>query len=193
MDREARHRVVDSESSQDLDGEKGEERVSRKGKRKEGVSRREKKVKKDEMNVEDVVETSRALRKRMRDILEKDNRSNREGRPAVEKMRHVDDVCNMLISRVYQECLLDEGILGEVKGWLEPLPDRSMPNVKVRKRLLDALKNMRIHKEHLISSGVGKIVYFYSINYKETKEIRNMAKQLVQKWTTEAFRPDEEY
>lgn len=146
---------------------------------------------KSEVDVRGMLDASRSLQKRMRDILEKDNRNNREGRPAIEKITHVDEISSLLMNRTMQECLLDEGILSEVRGWLEPLPDRSMPNVRVKKRLLDALRNMRVHKEHLLSSGVGKIVYFYTKNRQETKEVRDLAKQLVQKWTNEIFKPEE--
>lgn len=195
MDRESRHQVVESESSsQKLDGEQGKIKGARKeAKHKGAVSRADKRQKKADVDVREVLAAAKHLQKRMQSILEKDNGNNLAGKPAVEKIQHVDDVSNMLMNRALQECLLDEGILNEIKGWLEPLPDRSMPNPKVKKRLLDALKNMRIRKEHLLSSGVGKIVYFYSINHQETKDIRAMAKQLVQKWTNEVFKQEEEY
>ncbi|KAH9410982.1 putative transcription factor S-II [Ordospora pajunii] len=130
------------------------------------------------------------LKKRMQGILRRDNLNNSQGKPAIEKINNVAEVSETLMNRAVQESLLDEGILDEVRGWLEPLPDRSMPNIKVKKRLLDALRNMKIHREHLLQSGIGKIVYFYSINPKEEKEVRSMAKQLVQKWTQEIFSPE---
>jgi len=154
--------------------------------------RRKAKRKKVEVDTNEMLSKCKALQKRMRDILERDNENNRRGRIAIEKIKHVDEICNMLMNKTLQECLVDEGILNEVKGWLEPLPDRSLPNIKVKRRLLDVLKNMRIGREHLVSSGVGKIVYFYSINHKECKEVRNMSKELVRKWINEAFK-DEEY
>ncbi|CAD26349.2 hypothetical protein [Encephalitozoon cuniculi GB-M1] len=137
-----------------------------------------------------VLEISRSLKKRMQDILKKDNANNLEGRPATGKIENVEEISDILMSKALQESLLDEGILDEIKGWLEPLPDKSMPNIKIRKRLLDVLKTMKIHKEHLVTSGVGKIVYFYSINPKESKEVRASAKALVQKWTNEVFKPE---
>lgn len=163
----------------------------------EGRDGRQKKVKaseglgrKKDLDPEKALEASRSLKKRMQDILKKDNTNNLEGRPATGKIENVEEVSDILMNKGLQETLLDEGILNEVKGWLEPLPDRSMPNIKVKKRLLDVLKSMRIHKEHLIVSGVGKIVYFYSVNPKEIKEVRSMAKTLVQKWTNEVFKPE---
>ncbi|KAM0671224.1 hypothetical protein CWI42_090400 [Ordospora colligata] len=132
----------------------------------------------------------KTLRKRMQGILRRDNLNNSQGKPAIEKINNVAEISEILMNRAVQESLLDEGILEEVRGWLEPLPDRSMPNIRVKKNLLDVLRNMKIHKEHLLHSGIGKIVYFYSINPKEEKEIRAMAKQLVQKWTQEVFNPE---
>ncbi|KAG5860465.1 hypothetical protein KMI_01g01000 [Encephalitozoon hellem] len=163
----------------------------------EGMDGRQKKVKagegqgrKKDLDLEKALEISKSLKKRMQDILKKDNANNLEGRPATGKIENVEEISGILMNKGLQESLLDEGILNEVRGWLEPLPDKSMPNIKVKKGLLDVLKSMRIHKEHLIVSGVGKIVYFYSINPKESKEIRSMAKTLVQKWTNEVFKPE---
>ncbi|ADM11972.1 uncharacterized protein Eint_080360 [Encephalitozoon intestinalis ATCC 50506] len=145
---------------------------------------------KRDQSPEEILELSRSLRKRMQRILREDNANNQKGLPAIGKMESVEEISDILMNKGLQESLLDEGILNEIKGWLEPLPDKSMPNIKVKKRLLDVLKNMRIHKEHLVTSGVGKIVYFYTINPKEAKEIKSMAKTLVQKWTSEIFKPE---
>lgn len=143
-----------------------------------------------EMDPIEALDLSRSLRKRMQDILKKDNANNLEGRPATGKIGNVEEISSLLMNKALQETLLDEGVLEDVRRWLEPLPDKSMPNIKVKKTLLDALKTMKIHKEHLATSGVGKIVYFYSINPKEVREIRALAKALVQKWTNEIFKPE---
>lgn len=101
----------------------------------------------------------------------------------LQKLDNIDQVCTKLLNLDYQEKCLQRGVLSELRIWLEPLPDKSLPNSIIKKRLLDVLIHMKyISKSDLLNSEIGKIVHFYAKNSRETMEVRRMAKNLMTKW-----------
>jgi transcription factor SPN1 len=114
---------------------------------------------------------------RMEVAAEADIRSHEAGFPAVEKLKlltdmeqvlllvahaelascfedHVDLLSQELAQRDLHEDFLDAGILGVLKAWLEPMSDGTLPNLKIRSAVLRALINLnflyevRWHIEH---------------------------------------------
>lgn len=81
------------------------------------------------------------------------------------------------------EALLDCGVLGAIRQWLEPLPNRSLPAVGLRRALLEVLKSLPVETDHLRESGIGKIVLFFARRLKEAPEVRRVAKDLVSRWS----------
>jgi transcription factor SPN1 len=114
---------------------------------------------------------------------EDDNKSNKSSKPATKKLENLDLFTKTLLNKKNQDILLDDNILGVVRMWLEPLPDKTLPNISIRKRLLEVLKVINVDKNHLLESGIGKIVHFYSLNPKENVEIKRLALEIIQKWT----------
>jgi len=113
--------------------------------------------------------------------------SNKE--PALHKLRMLKKAEEMISIRRMHEHLMNGGILGLLKGWLEPMPDGSLPNSKVRGGVLSMLENLNIncanedHKEQLKKSGVGRLVMFLSKLPDETQENRRLAQALVESWS----------
>jgi transcription factor SPN1 len=72
--------------------------------------------------------------------------------------------------------LLRGGVLGVLKGWLEPMPDGSLPNSKVRAGVLQMLVSLKINthdeeqRDWLKRSGVGKLVMLLTKLPEETIE-----------------------
>lgn len=132
---------------------------------------------------EDVSLQAKSLVERMREAVAIDNKDNKDQKPAVEKMALLDGLYGKLINRKYRTALIENGVLAAIRAWLEPLPDRSLPNIKIKRSMLEALMHMKVDAWHLESSQVGKIVNFYSLNPREDKDIRKLARALVQKWT----------
>jgi len=56
---------------------------------------------------------------------------------------HVQEVAQ----RDLHEDLLDAGILGVLKAWLEPMSDGTLPNLKIRSAVLRTLINLNFHYE----------------------------------------------
>jgi len=98
------------------------------------------------------------------------------------------------------ESVVDNGLLEAVKRWLEPLPDRSLPAVNIQRELFSILRNVShtdsyashpklmemyqlpIETSTLKSSGLGKVVYFYTKCKRVEPFITRMASQLVSDW-----------
>lgn len=89
--------------------------------------------------------------------------ANREGRPAVHKLKMLAEAEDMLARRDLHHTFLDGGLLGVLKAWLEPMPDGSLPNERVRSAVLRVLQQLPIdvtdegRKDQLKRSGLGKV------------------------------------
>mmetsp|Transcript_16222 Transcript_16222/g.50966 ORF Transcript_16222/g.50966 Transcript_16222/m.50966 type:complete len:465 (+) Transcript_16222:81-1475(+) len=130
---------------------------------------------------------------RMEVAAESDNLANRSSKPAVNKLKMVKEMKDMLSKVHFQMDFLDQGVLGVLKAWLEPLPDGSLPNLNVRTAVLEVLQQLPVEmeleerREQLKKSGLGKVVMFLFKLPDETKPNRAMAKQLVEKWSRPIF------
>jgi len=122
------------------------------------------------------------LKKDMLIAVERDLEENENGRPAVYKLRMLDSVVDMMQKTTLHESLVENGILDAVKAWLEPLHDRSLPALNVQRQLLSMLRPMQIESSALKSSGLGRIVFFYTKCPRVEPSIKRMASQLVSEW-----------
>lgn len=154
------------------------------------ASKSEKKSKKQKE--EDKEKLAFELLSWMRELYKNDLQSNKQMKPATDKIQNIDQVVSKIIRKDMQEPLIEMGILKELKIWLEPLPDKTMPNIKIKRSILDLLSNLKITKKDLLNSGIGKIIHFYSKNSKEAIDIRKRATQLVKKWKSQILREEAE-
>ena len=93
-----------------------------------------------------------------------------------------------------REALLDAGILSVITDWLTPLPDRSLPNIKVRETMLTALQDFHVNDtERLKASGVGKAVMYLFKHPKETRENKIRAHKLIQMWSRPIFNNEADF
>eukprot|EP00245_Coleochaete_scutata_P017006 TRINITY_DN8138_c0_g1_i1.p1 TRINITY_DN8138_c0_g1~~TRINITY_DN8138_c0_g1_i1.p1 ORF type:complete len:482 (-),score=170.27 TRINITY_DN8138_c0_g1_i1:359-1804(-) len=120
---------------------------------------------------------------------EADGVANREGQPAINKLRLLPELVAILQKKHLQTEFLDRGILTLLKNWLEPLPDGSLPNITIRSALLTVINELPIdmeymdRKEQLKDSGLGRIIMFFSKLETETVKNRKLAQELVHKWS----------
>ena len=119
----------------------------------------------------------------MEDAALRDNDSILAGEAALAKHKMLPEVVEMLNRTHMHEILLDSGILSAIRLWLEPLPNRSLPAIHLRKALLELLRNLPIETDHLRESEVGKIIMFFARRPKEVPEIQRLAKELVSRWS----------
>lgn len=151
-----------------------------------------KKIKKEAPKVEDIEKYCYDVIKDMRDLYNKDLELNASSNPAHFKIDNIEDICSKIIKKGTQEAFLKLGILKELKLWLEPLPDNSLPNQKIKRAILDLLIHLRVTKMDLLNSGVGKIVHFYSKNSREAMDIRKMSINIMKAWKSMIIREETE-
>lgn len=122
------------------------------------------------------------MKKDMMTAAERDVEDNEAGRFAVHKLRLLPQVVNLMQKQALAESLMENGILDAVSKWLEPLPDKSLPAVNIQRPLLEILSGLSIETSALKSSGLGKIVYFYTKCKRVEPSIQRVADQLVRDW-----------
>ncbi|KAG6687929.1 hypothetical protein I3842_11G098900 [Carya illinoinensis] len=124
---------------------------------------------------------------------EEDADLNRQGKPAVNKLKKLPLLTEVLSKKQLQQEFLDHGVLNLLKNWLEPLPDGSLPNINIRAAILKILTDFPIdleqydRREQLKKSGLGKVIMFLSKSEEETTSNRKLAKDLVDKWSRPIF------
>ncbi|GMY29655.1 protein IWS1 homolog 1 [Fagus crenata] len=124
---------------------------------------------------------------------EEDADLNRQGKPAVNKLKKLPLMTEVLSKKQLQQEFLDHGVLTLLKNWLEPLPDGSLPNINIRAAILKILTDFPIdleqydRREQLKKSGLGKVIMFLSKSDEETTSNRKLAKDLVDKWSRPIF------
>lgn len=102
---------------------------------------------------------------------------------AVNKIQLLPKVSDILSKANLAEVILDNNLLAEVRQWLEPLPDASLPSYEIQKTLFAALLKLPINTNHLRESGIGKILLFYQKSKRVEPKIKRAADKLISDWT----------
>lgn len=130
----------------------------------------------------------------MKQAADDDFNYNKEKKPATCKLKLLSTVEAPIRKIDYRESLLESGILSVITDWLTPLPDRSLPNIRVREVMLRALMDFNISDtERLKASGIGKAVMYLYKHPKETKENKSLAHRLIQAWSRPIFNNDTDF
>lgn len=124
-----------------------------------------------------------------------DNEARESGRPAIHKLKLLPEVVAMLNRDNAQDAVLDpeSNFLQSVKFFLEPLNDGSLPAYNIQRDIFSALVRLPIEKEALISSGIGKVVLFYTKSRRPEPAIKRMAERLVAEWSRPILKRTDDY
>ncbi|CAO3635192.1 unnamed protein product [Cunninghamella blakesleeana] len=159
---------------------------------KSGVKKRKKRT--DDEDLERTMdEELHNLRERMKVAAETDVIANQQQKPAIAKLKMIDEVKNTLNNSSLFDSILDNQLLDAIRVWLEPLPDRALPSLEIQNELLDILDKLPAAAEHLRESGIGKIVFFYKKTSRAEPTIQRKADHLVAKWTRLVLKRSESY
>ncbi|XP_017980147.1 PREDICTED: protein IWS1 homolog [Theobroma cacao] len=126
-------------------------------------------------------------------VAEDDAQLNREGQPAISKLKKLPFLTDVFSKKSFQLQFLDHGILTLLKNWLEPLPDGSLPNANIRGAVLNILADFPIdleqhyRREQFKRSGLGRAIMFLSKYEEETVSNRRVAKDLIDRWSRSIF------
>ncbi len=140
-----------------------------------------------------------SLRNRMSEAaeLDVDARNQKPPRPAMHKLRLLPEVTALLNrnNRDVESAIVDpeNNLLESVRFFLEPLSDGSLPAYNIQRELFASLAKLPIDKEALISSGIGKVVLFYTKSKKPETSIRRQAERLLGDWTRPILKRSDDY
>ncbi|KAI5656376.1 hypothetical protein M9H77_25169 [Catharanthus roseus] len=152
-----------------------------------------KKKKKNEKSAGEIALLVENVMAELEVVAEEDAELNRQNKPAINKLKKLPLLTEVLSKKQLQQEFLDHGVLTLLKNWLEPLPDGSLPNINIRAAILRILTDYPIdleqydRREQLKKSGLGKVIMFLSKSDEETTSNRKLAKDLVDKWSRPIF------
>ncbi len=81
-----------------------------------------------------------AMIHQMKQAALEDRRLNLEQRPATKKLQMLPTVVAHLKKSDLQTSFIECGILTGLANWLQPLPDHSLPHLKIRESILSILR-----------------------------------------------------
>jgi len=126
----------------------------------------------------------------MMDARDEDAKAFKRGKPALSKLRYLPNVERMLCKVDYRAPLLNNGLLSVMKAWLDPMPDGSLPNLRVRQVLLAALDAFPVDDGWTdllrASNGLGKIIHFLA-RHDDFEANKRLARKLMDKWSRPIF------
>lgn len=108
-----------------------------------------------------------------------------DGKPAFQKLKLLPEVVGILNNNTYRQAILDPetNFLEPVRFFLEPLSDGSLPAFNIQREIFQALERLPMTKEALISSGIGKVVFFYRKSKRVDERIKRQATKLMEEWS----------
>ncbi|KAF9580141.1 Transcription factor iws1 [Lunasporangiospora selenospora] len=161
---------------------------------KSGKSSNRRRRKEDEDDTE-MDEGAQRFVSKMREAAFNDIDSKVKNESALAKVRMLENVKKQLNKSHVHNTFLDNGILDAMKLWLEPLQDASLPSLDIIQDFLDILDVLPIQTDHLVNSGVGRVVYFYTKvdESRVTPNIKRKAHALVDKWSRPIIKLSQDY
>ena len=140
-----------------------------------------------ELTEEDV----KPLLAKMEQAADDDDEAISQKRPALNKLRIINEVCDKLANRELMRPLLEHDLLSVCKRWIQPLPNGTLGNVTVRQKLLYSISLMTgengITKDDLKESGFGKVVMSLYMHKSETPAMKRQVKKLIDQWSRPIF------
>lgn len=135
------------------------------------------------------------LKVQMERACQADNDAREAGQPALHKLKLLPEVTAILNRNNVQHAVLDPdtNFLQHVKFFLEPLNDGSLPAYSIQRDIFMALTKLHIEKEALLSSGIGKVVLFYTRSKKPEPTIKRMAERLLGEWSRPILKRTDDY
>jgi transcription factor SPN1 len=151
-----------------------------------------KKKKRVQKKYTELEEDAKPFLAQMDKAAEDDEEAVRQRRPALKKLKMIDEVCDTLAKRDMHRPLLDHDLLTISRRWIQPLPNGTLGNVTVRQRLLGSIATMTgengITASDLKRSEFGKVVMSLYMHKDETPTMKRHLKSLIDQWSRPIFK-----
>lgn len=131
----------------------------------------------------------------MEEACQADNAARDANLPATRKLEMLPEVVALLNRNTIQHSIVDPdtNFLQSVKFFLEPLNDGSLPAYNIQRDLFQALARLPIEKEALLSSGIGKVVLYYTKSKRPEIGIKRIAERLLGEWSRPILKRSDDY
>lgn len=153
--------------------------------------------KKDGLDLEQYADKEiERMRDRMIAACQEDGANRIKGLPGMKKLELLPDVKNLLNRTQLASQIVDPelNLLEAVKFFLEPLtPDGILPAYSIQRELFAALAKLPIGKQALISSGIGRVVLFYTKSRQPEDGIKRQAEKLLSMWMRQILKRSDDY
>ncbi|KAL7621700.1 Transcription factor iws1 [Parahypoxylon ruwenzoriense] len=184
------------EKEENLTPEERRRRAIERAATNQSKSKSTRRKKKDEVDLEEELDERIAdLKVRMENACQADNQAREASQPALHKLKLLPEVMSLLNRNNNQAAVVDPdtNFLQHVKFFLEPLNDGSLPAYNIQRDIFQALTHLPIEKETLRSSGIGKVVLFYTKSKKPEVGIKRMAERLLGEWSRPILKRTDDY
>jgi len=129
-----------------------------------------------------------ALVAKMHAAFELDHQSIKAHRPAFEKLKLVDEVCERCAEKALHNALKASDVGSRLVDWLRPIGATStLPNLTMRSKLYEVIAKLPFDEDDLVKNRLGKLANLLANHRDETPENKKLLGNIIRKWQQNIF------